>query len=81
MSHVGNGENDLLGMEKMDPKMREYVTNVRILAREIIDDLEPFHLITFGDLEGKLKVALERVGQEKSWNRLLEDVANDAEKD
>ena len=59
MSHVGNGEHDFDGLEKLDPEIAERIKQVRIEARDIIDRLEPFHINSWPDLLTKLKDSLD----------------------
>ena len=46
MSHVGNGSDDLKGLERMDldDDVKKAVTQARIEARDIINRLEPQHI-------------------------------------
>ena len=60
MSHVG----DFDGLENFSPEAQEAIKQVRIEARSIIGVLEPFHLLTWGDLISRLKYALQKAEQE-----------------
>jgi hypothetical protein len=73
MSHVGNGENDLNGMEKMSKEMQSRIKRVRYTAREIIDTLEPFHINTWTELIFKLEDALQTAKSEKNWDMIMEE--------
>jgi len=50
MSHVGNGEDDFKDMEGLSENGKKCVRRVRMLAREIIDMLEPRHINTLSRL-------------------------------
>jgi len=50
MSHVGNGEHDFEDMDHFPEKDKERIKSVRVLAREIIDMLEPRHINTLTEL-------------------------------
>lgn len=54
MSHVGNGEHDFEGLEKLEPATAKIVRQARIQARDIIDRLEPFHIDGWPDLLAKI---------------------------
>jgi hypothetical protein len=69
MGHVGNEDNDLIGLENFPADVREHITYVRAVAREIIDDIEPIHINTFTVLEEKLLEALQKVRAERFLRR------------
>ena len=65
MSHVGNGENDFADLEdyKFSPEILEKVKEARREAREVIDSIEPFHIMSRTELIYKLETALRNIKQ------------------
>jgi anti-sigma factor ChrR (cupin superfamily) len=77
MGHVGEGESDLLGLDRLDldPETRKEVEAARMLARDIINDLEPQHIEGYVSLIMKLEEALERVRREINLKDMLKNVS------
>lgn len=66
MSHVGNGEHDFEDLNHFSEEDRKHIKNVRILARKIIDMLEPRHINTHARLLYILEEAMQRVKSDSS---------------
>ena len=66
MSHVGNGENDFEDLARLglDEQTEKAVVEVRILARKIIDRLEPLHIDGYPSLIMILEKCLEETKRE-----------------
>ena len=62
MSHIGNGSEDLDGLETLNPggDIRDSLEQARIEARDIIDRLEPRHIMSWSELLTKLEYSLEK---------------------
>lgn len=69
MSYVGNREDDFKDMERFTGKDKEYVIQVRLLARQIIDMLEPRYINTFS----RLIEILDEAQRMASVRRFLQD--------
>ncbi|HEY4520342.1 MAG TPA: hypothetical protein VJJ72_00870 [Candidatus Paceibacterota bacterium] len=70
MSHIGNGENDFEGLDQMTPEMADWVKEIRILARSIVDNLEPCHISTYQELIDRLQAGIQRVAIKREANRI-----------
>lgn len=70
MSHVGDGSDDLRGLEGLDDVTRFAVTSARLEAREIIDRLEPRHISGWPSLIQTLEESLERAKRNSKGFRL-----------
>lgn len=74
MTHVDDESHDFEGLDNLgfSKKITDSIKKARMLAREIIDSLEPRHIYGFNSLKIKLEHALLTIDTESKLIEIIE---------